>query len=117
MRGTADGPLSHPSDRGVHVSADNADDVSEDRSVATSNLLKRIASALEITDLIALMMVVVTGLTAYATWKTAQVTNEILLTSQRPYIGTESVSFAVISVVFKVKGKPLPDDFEPRSKD
>src|SRR5262249_17751753 len=44
------------------------------------------------TDLIALMMVVVTGLSAYATWKTAQVTNEILLTSQCRYIGVESVN-------------------------
>jgi hypothetical protein len=75
------------------------------------------------------MMVFVTGLTAYATWKTAQVTNEILLTSQRPYIGTESVNFTdetnpkivpdlrnfgtlqagdtMISIVFKANGKAL----------
>lgn len=66
----------------------NPDEAGEDRGAATRNLLKRIASALEVTDLIALMMVLATGLSAYATWKTAQVTSEILLTSQRPYIGT-----------------------------
>jgi hypothetical protein len=33
------------------------------------------------------MMVFAAGLSAYATWKTARVTNEILLTSQRPYAG------------------------------
>ena len=38
------------------------------------------------------MMVFVTALSAYATWKTAQVTNQILLTAQRPYIGVESVN-------------------------
>jgi len=63
----------------------------EDRATATRNLLKQITTALEITDLIALMMVVVTGLSAYATWRTAEVTNQILLTSERPYVGIESL--------------------------
>jgi hypothetical protein len=84
--------------------------------------------------LIALMMVFVTGLSAYATWKTAQVTNEILLTSQRPYIGVESVNLvdeanpevvvdlrnfgsvqaedATISIVVKTDGKALSGDSE-----
>jgi hypothetical protein len=103
----------------------NPDDASD--RAATRNLLKRIASALETTDLIALMMVFVTGLSAYSTWKTAQVTNEILVTSQRPYIGVESVNLvdeanpkvvvdvrnfgsvqaedATISIVLKVDGE------------
>jgi hypothetical protein len=72
----------------------NPDDASENRVAVTRNLLRRIISALEITDLIALMMVFVAGLSAYTTWKTSRVTNEILLTSQRPYIGIESVKFA-----------------------
>ena len=104
----------------------------EDRVGLTRNLLKRIATALEITDLIALMMVLVTGLSAYATWKTAQVTNQILLTSQRPYVGVESVDLvneanpkvvvdvrnfgnvqaedATISIVLKIDGKALSGD-------
>jgi hypothetical protein len=106
----------------------------ENRGSPTRNLLKRIATALEITDLIALMMVVVTGLSAYATWKTAQVTNQILLTSQRPYIGVESVNLvdeanprvvvdlgnfgsvqaedATISIVLEIAGKALSGDSE-----
>lgn len=72
---------------------DNSHDASDHRGAATSNLLKKIASALEITDLIALMMLLATARSAYATCKTAQVTKEILLTLQRPHIGTESVSF------------------------
>jgi hypothetical protein len=110
----------------------NPDDASD--RAATRNLLTRIASALETTDLIALMMVFVTGLSAYSTWKTAQVTNEILVTSQRPYIGVESVNLvdeanpkvvvdvrnfgsvqaedAMISIVLKVDGKALSGDSE-----
>ena len=108
----------------------NPDDASDRAN--TRNLLKRIASAVEITDLIALMMVFVTGLSAYATWKTAQVTNEILLTSQRPYIGVESVNLvdeanpkvvvdmrnfgsvqaedATISIVVKLDGRAFSGD-------
>ena len=69
-----------------------SDRVSDFRGAATRKLLSTIASTLQITDLIALMMVFVTALSAYATWKTAQVTNQILLTAQRPYIGVESVN-------------------------
>jgi hypothetical protein len=116
----------------------NPEGASEDGGAATRNLLKRIASALEITDFIALMMVFATGLSAYATWKTAQITNEILLISQRPYIGTESVNFtdetnpkivadlrnfgsvqaenAVISILLKVNGKALSSDSEPQQQ-
>jgi hypothetical protein len=116
----------------------NPEGANEESGAATRNLLKRIASALEITDFIALMMIFVTGLSAYATWKTAQITNEILLTSQRPYIGTESVNFtdetnpkivadlgnfgsvqaenAVISIVLKGNGKALPNDSEPQQQ-
>jgi hypothetical protein len=134
--GAAGGHLSHLSEGGVQVRVSNADYTSEDRGVATRKLLKRIASALEITDLIALMMVLVTALSAYATWKTAQVTNEILLTSQRPYIGIESVNFAngtivadlrnfgtvqaedaLISIVLKVNGKDVSGHSEPQQQE
>jgi hypothetical protein len=57
-----------------------------------ATFLRNILSALEVTDLIALMMVFATVLSAYATWKTQQVTKQILLISQRPYIGTESMN-------------------------
>ena len=123
--------------RGVDVRVHNRDDP-RDRTI-TQNLLKQIAGALEVTDFIALMMVLVTALSAYATWKTAQVTNEILLTSQRPYIGTESLNLideanpkivadvrnfgtvqaedAIISIVVKVNEKPLSGDSEPHPQD
>jgi hypothetical protein len=65
--------------------------VGEIRAAVTRTFLRTIISALEITDLIALMMVFATALSAYATWRTEQVTNQILLISQRPYIGLESI--------------------------
>ena len=112
------------------------DRVSDFRGAATRKLLSTIVSTPQITDLIALMMVFVAALSAYATWKTAQVTNQILLTAQRPYIGVESVNLidstspkvlvdlrnfgsvqaehAVIGVLLRVNGKALPLDSEPQ---
>jgi hypothetical protein len=88
----------------------------------------------------AVMMMFATALSAYATWKTAQVANEILLTSQRPYVGTESVKFdnvgstnprvvadlrnfgsvqaenASISIGLRVNGRPLSGGSEPQQQ-
>ena len=64
----------------------------EVRVAVTGKLLRTIANALEITDLLALMMVFATALSAYATCRTQQVTNQILLISQRPYIGLEAIN-------------------------
>ncbi len=64
----------------------------EPSSLSPANSAARMVSALEITDLIALTMVLATALSAYATWRTEQVTNQILLISQRPYIGLESIN-------------------------
>ena len=103
---------------------------SESQSAATRKLLSTIAGTLQVTDLIALMMVVVAALSAHSNWKTTQITNELLLTSQRPYIGTESINLigatsprvvvelrnfgsvqaehALISIALMVNGKVLP---------
>jgi hypothetical protein len=101
----------------------------------TRKLLSSIASTLQIADSIALMMVCVAALSAYATWKTAHLTNEILITSQRPYVGVESVSLVnatsprvvvdlrnfgsvqaehtLISIVLRIDGKTLAFTSEP----
>jgi hypothetical protein len=76
----------------IRVKAAMETDLKHPTNKTTRGLLSSIASTLQIADSIALMMVFVTALSAYATWKTAHWTNEILLTSQRPYIGVESVS-------------------------
>lgn len=111
----------------------------EVRAAATRTLLRTLVGALEITDLLALMMVFATALSAYATWKTQQVTNQILLISQRPYIGLEAINLvgntnpkvvedlrnfgAVqagqtrVSIVLRVNEDALSGDSEPQQQD
>lgn len=106
----------------------------EGRAAVTRKLRRTIVSALEIADLIALTMVFATALSAYATWRTEQVTNQILLISQRPYIGLESINLVGntnpkvvedlrnfgtvqaeqtrVSVVLRVNGDALSGDSE-----
>lgn len=120
----------------LHDSDGNAGEL---RGATSRKLLRTIASTLEIADVIALTMALVAALSAYATWKTAQVTKQILLTSQRPYIGTESVNLigetnpkvlvelrnfgsvqaedAVIRIVLRVNGKALASDSEPQQEE
>ncbi len=108
----------------------------EVRTAVTRTLLRTMISALEITDLIALMMVFATALSAYATWRTEQVTNQILLISQRPYIGLQSIKLlgntnprvaeelrnfgtvqaeqTRVSIVLRVDGDALSGDSEPQ---
>jgi hypothetical protein len=110
--------------------------VGEVRAGVTRTLLRTMISALEITDLIALMMVFAAALGAYATWRTEQVTNQILLISQRPYIGLESIELVGntnpkvvedlrnfgtvqaeqtrVSIVLRVDGDALSGDSEPQ---
>jgi hypothetical protein len=116
------------------------EDLAEIRGAATRKLLKTIIGTLEITDVIAAMMMFATAFSAYATWKTAQVTNEILLTSQRPYVGIESIKFdnvgsanprvvadlrnfgtvqaenALISIGLRVNGRPLSGGSEQQQQ-
>lgn len=108
----------------------------DNRGELRANLVRSVTSALEVTDFIAVMMVFATALSAYATWRTAQVTKQILLISQRPYIGTESMNLiddtnprvlidlrnfgtvqaedTVVNVVLRINGKVLPRDSEPQ---
>ena len=115
-----------------------SENAGEDRVALTRKLVRTLTSALEITDFLALMMVLATGFSAYATWKMEQVTNQILLISQRPYIGTESIDLlddkrpkvavdlrnfgtvqaehTIISMVVLINGKPLSSDLEAQQQ-
>jgi len=44
-------------------------------------------------DFMAILMVAATAFSGYAAWKNAQVTSEIFLIADRPYLGVESVKF------------------------
>ena len=65
-------------------------------TVAERSLVRRLSSALRFADFMALLMVAATGFSAYATWRTAQLTNRIFTVAERPYIGMERVSFETV---------------------
>lgn len=51
----------------------------------------RLSELLGFADLVAVLMVLATGFTAFATWRTATIANALYLASERPYFGVESV--------------------------
>jgi hypothetical protein len=53
---------------------------------------RRLTQILRFTDFMTLMMVVATGFSAFATWRTAQVTNLLFSVAERPYMGVEQVT-------------------------
>lgn len=55
--------------------------------------LIRVGRAIRLADFMAILMVLATGFSAYATWRTAQVTRMVFAVSDRPFMGVESVNF------------------------
>ena len=55
--------------------------------------LVRVGRAIRVADFMALLMVLATGFSAYATWRTAQVTRMVFAVSDRPFMGVGSVAF------------------------
>ena len=56
-----------------------------------SSVLRKIAGFLGFADLMAVLMVASTGFSAFATWRTATIARELLMSSERPYFGVEDV--------------------------
>lgn len=97
------------------------------------SLIGRLTRVLRFADFMALLMVAATAFSAYATWRTAQVTSHIFALEERPFVGIENVRFeqgdtrtpravveyrnfgkipasaAIITVVALVDGKSLSD--------
>jgi hypothetical protein len=48
---------------------------------------RRVSRAMGFTDLIAVLMVIATGFSAFATWRTAQVTSQVFAIAARPFPG------------------------------
>jgi hypothetical protein len=61
-------------------------------TVTERSLVRRLSRALRFADLMALLMVAATGLSAFATWRTAEMTNRIFAVAERPYVGIQHVS-------------------------
>lgn len=57
------------------------------------SLLRRLTEVLRFADFLALLMVAATAFSAYAAWRTAQVTSHIFALEERPFVGTERVTF------------------------
>jgi hypothetical protein len=60
---------------------------------AEKSLLRRLAEVLRFADFMALLMVAATAFSAYAAWRTAQVTSHIFALEERPFVGLERVTF------------------------
>jgi hypothetical protein len=57
------------------------------------SLLARLAQALRLADFMAILMVLATFFSAYATWRTALVTSTIFAVADRPFLGVQQISF------------------------
>jgi hypothetical protein len=57
------------------------------------SLIRRFSEVLRFADFMAVLMVAATAFSAFATWRTAQVTNLLFSIAERPYIGIERMTF------------------------
>ena len=65
----------------------------EGLSPAEKSLMRRLTEVLRFADFMALLMVAATAFSAYAAWRTAQVTSHIFALEERPFIGIQRVTF------------------------
>ena len=63
-------------------------------------VVRRLSKVLRFNDFMTVMMVVATIFSAFATWRTAQVTNLLFAIAERPYIGVERVTVDSIDADF-----------------
>ena len=59
------------------------------------SLLARFTQAIKLADFMAILMVLATFFSAYATWRTAMVTSTIFAVADRPFLGVQQVAFEV----------------------
>jgi ATP-dependent Clp protease adapter protein ClpS len=107
----------------------NADPIPRDERT----VIRRLSNVLRFNDFMTVMMVVATVFSAFATWRTAHVTNLLFAVAERPYIGVQQVALdrveadagrvmvdcrnygnvpangAVVRVGVAIDGKPLPE--------
>jgi hypothetical protein len=57
------------------------------------SLIRRLTEVLQFADFMALLMVAATAFSAYAAWRTAQVTSHIFALEERPFVGIERATF------------------------
>lgn len=57
------------------------------------SLIRRLTTVLRFADFMALLMVAATAFSAFATWRTAQVTSHVFAVEERPFVGVQRVTF------------------------
>jgi hypothetical protein len=60
------------------------------------SILAKLAGVIRFADFMAVMMVLATLFSAYATWRTAQVTRLIFEISDRPFLGVQGIGFEAV---------------------
>ena len=65
----------------------------EQLTTAEKSLIRRLTEVLRFADFMALLMVAATAFSAYAAWRTAQVTAHIFALEERPFVGIQRVTF------------------------
>jgi hypothetical protein len=65
----------------------------EHLTTAEKSLMRRLTDVLRFADFMALLMVAATAFSAYAAWRTAQVTSHIFALEERPFVGIERAIF------------------------
>jgi hypothetical protein len=65
----------------------------EQLTAAEKSLMRRLTGVLRFADFMALLMVAATAFSAYAAWRTAEVTSRIFALQERPFIGIQGVTF------------------------
>jgi hypothetical protein len=62
-------------------------------AVAERSFRTRMLAQLQLADFLAVMMVLSTTFSAYATWRTAKIADSIYMAAERAYFGVESITF------------------------
>ncbi|HEY2523927.1 MAG TPA: hypothetical protein VGI29_02635 [Candidatus Binataceae bacterium] len=62
-------------------------------TAAEKSMMRRLTEVLRFADFMALLMVAATAFSAYAAWRTAQVTSHVFAVEERPFVGVQSVTF------------------------
>jgi hypothetical protein len=63
---------------------------------AEHSQLRKLAEVIRLADFMAILMVLATLFSAFATWRTAQVTRLVFEIADRPFLGVQKVSFEAI---------------------
>jgi hypothetical protein len=63
-------------------------------------VVQRLSDVIRFNDFMTAMMVIATIFSAYATWRTARVTNLLFTVAERPYIGVERVAIDSVDAEF-----------------